>query len=316
MTLTFDDCVGNEESKNKIKLLYSPAIRDRFARVADLAVIGPSGNGKTTFVEAGAKYIGRRFHKFNSTAIKNPFAIRAIVSDPPSEGMVILFDECHQLPGKIQDSLLNALESGKDGKRVLTTAVKDTIMNDYLPENISFAFATTHSSYLRHALRTRLHTVEMHPYTTEEHKEIAYRYFKRHYNLDRDKIDADAITDIAFRSRCGRDVANNCDTIWLVMCDKKADKLTKDITSAAFTIIGVDQFGLTKMDRKLLSFLAQTNTFVGLETLEAAMEMPKEDIKKNIEPYLLRQNYMVRMSSGRLITDKGKLAVSLLKKGV
>jgi Holliday junction resolvasome RuvABC ATP-dependent DNA helicase subunit len=41
------------------------------------------------------------------------------------------------------------------------------------------------------------------------------------------------------------------------------------------------------------------------------MEMPKADIKNNVEPYLLRQGYMLRQSSGRIITDRGKFAVSL-----
>ena len=313
MPLTFDDYVGNEDAKRKMKLLFSPGKEDKFARVADLAILGASGNGKTTIVEAAANYIGRKFHKFNSTAIKSPFAIRGIISEPPSEGLVVLFDECHQLPKKIQDSLLNALESGKDGKRVLTTSVKETVMNDYLVENVSFAFATTHSSYLRHALLTRLHKIEIHEYTQAEREQMAMRYLKRHYNLEVDSLESEAIRDIAFRSRCGRDVVNNCDTIVLVMKDMKAEKLTADISKDAFKIIGVDEFGLTRTDRKLLDFLSINNTFVGLETLEAAMEMPKNDIKSNIEPYLLRQGYMLRQSSGRIITDKGKLALSLYK---
>lgn len=311
MSLTFDDYVGNDEAKTKVKLLYSPAVTDRFAQISDLAVFGPPGNGKTTIVEAGATYIKRRYVKLNSAAIKNPFAIRALIAEPPTEGLIVLFDESHLIPPRIQDSLLNALESGKDGKRVLTTAHKDVVMNDYLAPNVSFVFATTNASRMRKALMTRLQKVEIHPYTVDEHKEMAIRYLKRHYNLNREDCDDLAITDIASRSRCGRDVVNNCDTIVLLMKEKKVETLTRDIVSAAFKIIGVDEFGLTRMDRKLLSFLARNSTFVGLETLEAAMEMPKADIKDNIEPYLLRQGYMLRQSSGRIITDRGKFAVNL-----
>lgn len=312
MAISFDDYVGNEAAKTKLKLLCSPAKEDSAAQIADIAVIGASGNGKTTIVEAAAMHVGRKFFKFNSTSIKSPFAIRSVISEPPNEGLIVLFDECHRLAPKIQDSLLNALESGKDGKRVLTTTHKDVTTNDYLQANISFAFATTHASYIRHALWTRLHKVEIHEYTIEERKEIALRYLARHYSLDRKRdIEPDAVDDIAFRSRCAREVANNCDTIYLLMKERKATRVTSDIVRDAFVIIGVDEFGLTRFDRKLLSFLARNNTFVGLETLEAAMEMPKGDIKSNIEPYLLRQGYMLRQSSGRIITEKGKLAVKL-----
>jgi Holliday junction DNA helicase RuvB len=308
--LKFNDYVGNEPAKTKLRLLFGPALEDFTCQIADIAVIGASGNGKTTIVEAAANFARRKFVKINSTAIKSPFAIRQVISEPPNEGLVVLLDECHRLPGKTQDALLNALESGKDGRRMLTTQQKDVIMNDHLQANISFAFATTHQSYLRPALLNRLHKIEIHEYSVQERKEIAYRYLLRHFGLGREKIDDAAAEDIAFRSRCGRDVANNCDTIWLVMKDKKIDRLTREIGSDAFKIIGIDEFGLTRVDRKLLSFLTRVNSFVGLETLEAAMEMPKTDIKSNIEPYLLRQGYMLRQASGRIITEKGKMAIN------
>lgn len=311
MSLKFEDIVGNDDAKEKLKLLFSPGVGDSHAQITNVALLGPSGNGKTTLIEAAAIYINRKFHKFNSAAIKSPFAIREAVVDPPKEGLVVLFDEAHRLMPKVQDSLLNALESGKDGKRVLTTSVKDTVLNDYLPNNISFAFATTHGSFLRHALLTRLQKIEVIDYTLGEREEIAFRYLNRHYAITRDDIESDALRDIAYRSRCGRDVVNHCDTINLVMKSKNEKRVTKSIVADSFKIVGVDEFGLTRTDRKLLSFLAKVNTFVGLRTLEAAMDMPKGDIEGNIEPYLLRQGYMLRQTSGRIITEKGKMAVNL-----
>jgi Holliday junction DNA helicase RuvB len=309
VALKFDDFVGNADAVRKLKLLYSPAKADRFAQVADIAVIGPSGNGKTTIVEIAAEDIGRKFMKINSTAVKNPFVVRGILSAPPTEGMVILFDECHQLPKKLQDALLTAIEPGKDGKRVLTTSHKDIVMNDSLPANISFAFATTNESYFRPALRNRLERIEIHEYSMVEREEIARKYLARHFNLSASEIDPQAIRDLAFRSRSGRETVGNCNTIILLLRERKEDKITTDIVKEGFKYIGIDSLGLTKTDRRLLSFLARVNTFVGLETLEAAMNMPKADIKSNIEPFLLREGFLMRQAAGRIITDKGKLAV-------
>ena len=44
---------------------------------------------------------------------------------------------------------------------------------------------------------------------------------------------------------------------------------------------------------------------VGLDTLAAAMDENKDTIEKNIEPYLIQKDFIVKTSKGRTLTNKG-----------
>ena len=87
--------------------------------------------------------------------------------------------------------------------------------------------------------------------------------------------------------------------------NKRGRQLTKEIVDETFEILGIDEFGLNRLDRKLLKLLASCGTPIGIETLGDLMNMPKRDIKLEIEPYLLVNNFMARRSAGRMITKKG-----------
>ena len=77
-----------------------------------------------------------------------------------------------------------------------------------------------------------------------------------------------------------------------------------------FVLLGVDKNGLTRLDRVMLGKLRDMNTFVGLDTLDAVMPTSKKQIKDNIEPYLLQNGFIIRTTSGRMITPKGRLALN------
>ena len=59
----------------------------------------------------------------------------------------------------------------------------------------------------------------------------------------------------------------------------------------------------------MLKYMAVSRTFVGLDTLGAAMNMTKKEIKENLEPWLLRNRFIERHAAGRIITKKGFNAI-------
>jgi len=94
-----------------------------------------------------------------------------------------------------------------------------------------------------------------------------------------------------------------------LMKQKGITKLTTEAVEKTFRIKGIDVNGLSRLDRKLLGYMAETKTFVGLDTLEAAMNMTKKEIKETLEPWLLRNSFITRHAAGRLITPKGQHAL-------
>jgi len=306
--LTFADFVGNKAVVSKIELLIDDAVKDKFARIPDMAFLGTAGSGKNTLAKVIATETKRKLLVINSTVIRDPFQFRGLIlglSQDSNDGAIILIDECHALSRKIQDNLLSATEMPRE----LHTSHKEQTFTDKLPENLSFIFATTHGGDLRDALLSRLESVELLPYSTAEQLEMAIKYLIRCHDYKKENIDAKCILEVAKRARNGRQVARFCDTIVRYMRKNSLTKLNQKAINDCFFVLGVDKNGLTRLDKIMLGKLEKMNTFVGLDTLDAIMPTSKKQIKDNIEPFLLQRGFIIRTSSGRMITTKGRLAI-------
>lgn len=309
--LSFDDFVGNKGAVKKVQLLIDDATKDRDARIPDMAFVGPAGHGKNTMAEVIATETNRNLLVINSTVIRDPFQFRGLIIDLKEkghDGAVIMIDECHALSRKIQDNLLTATEHPRE----LHTSHKDQVFTDKIPEKFSFIFATTHGGNIRPALLSRLEVVEFLPYSRDEQLQMAIKYMIRRHDFKKEDIDTKCIVEVAKRARNGRQVARFCDTIVRYMRKHSIKKLDEKSLEECFEVLGVDKNGLTRLDRIMLDKMSKVNGFVGLDTLEAILPTTKKQIKEYIEPYLMKKGFIIRTSSGRMITPKGKLA---LKKG-
>jgi len=311
--LTFEDFIGNEKALEKLELLTHEAESNVDARIPDMAFLGPSGYGKTTLAHILANHLKRKLLVINSTIVKDPFQFRHLIIElftNNKDGSLILLDECHVLPKKIQDNLLTATEH----PRCLQTSHKDQTFSESLPENCSFIFATTHSGQLKHALLSRLETIELLPYTVPEHMKMALGYLKRKHNIDKADLSPEILIEIAKRARHGRQVVQFCDTIIKYMKKEKLPKLTIESVEKCFNILDVDRNGLSRIDRIMLGHLSTLQSCAGLDTLEAIMPCSKQQIKDQIEPFLLKRGFISRTSSGRMITAKGRTAIKEVSK--
>ena len=85
------------------------------------------------------------------------------------------------------------------------------------------------------------------------------------------------------------------------------------IARAALDMAEVDRDGLDKNDRQYLETLIDVfgGGPTGVEALAATMNLPADTLSDEIEPYLLREQYMVRTPRGRNVTTR---AYQLLKR--
>ncbi len=303
--MNFDDFVGNTKASNQIRLLSSDAAEND-GPLPHLGFFGPAGHGKTTMARIVANHVGRKFVYINSVAVKNPMIFRGIITNPENNmhGAVTLLDECHRLPGAIQDTLLSVLEK----PAMLVTSYRNQIIRDTLPDHMSFIFATTNIGKMRNALLSRLESIEFQDYSIEEMQLIAAKYLKKRHEIPAEAIEIGAIRDIGRRSRNGRHVVKICDNMIRYMKARNKGALTKDVSNKVFSIFDIDQNGLTSKEVKLLAYLAESGQ-CGLDTLEAYLDTPKKDIKDKFEPWLLRKNFIIRQASGRAITQRGMRAL-------
>ena len=82
--------------------------------------------------------------------------------------------------------------------------------------------------------------------------------------------------------------------------------VTLDIARAALDMAEVDHQGLDKQDRRYLETLIGVfeGGPTGVEALAATMNLPTDTLSDEIEPYLLREQFIIRTPRGRQATAK------------
>jgi Holliday junction DNA helicase RuvB len=81
-------------------------------------------------------------------------------------------------------------------------------------------------------------------------------------------------------------------------------EVDRTLAHRALTLLEVDEQGLDKMDRKILTTILEKfgGGPVGLETLAVAVHEEKETIEDVYEPYLIQSGFLDRTPRGRKIT--------------
>ena len=82
--------------------------------------------------------------------------------------------------------------------------------------------------------------------------------------------------------------------------------ITLDLARAALAMAEVDSDGLDKQDRRYLETLIDVfeGGPTGVEALAATMNLAADTLSDEVEPYLLREQYIVRSPRGRRATPR------------
>jgi holliday junction DNA helicase RuvB len=120
-------------------------------------------------------------------------------------------------------------------------------------------------------------------------------------------ITEDAAVELARRSRGTPRIAN-ARLAWVRMyAASEADgAITMDVARAALEMQRVDREGLDKQDRRYLETLIDVFAGgpTGVEAIAATMNLPSDTLSDEVEPYLLREQFVVRTPRGRVATVK------------
>lgn len=304
---SLDDFVGNSRAVEKVRFLIAEAISDIGAQIPDMAFLGPAGHGKNTMANIIAEETGRELLEINSTVINSPMQFRNRLIDGPSgaprNDLIVHLDECHNLPKTVQDNLLSATE----GDRILHTSYKDEVFHDALGSTVSFIFSTTHGGAIRKALRSRLEQVDFLEYEEFELAEMARTHLVA-LGFEERQLVPQVLDTIAHRARSGRDVVKFARNIkrHQKIAGRLNDTISLKDVNEVFRILSIDEHGLTDRDWNYLKIVRGHNTSVGLESIADLMFAAKDEVKNNIEPWLMKRGYIKRTAGGRILTDAGR----------
>jgi Holliday junction DNA helicase RuvB len=265
---------------------------------------GPPGLGKTTFATVLPNELGTSIQMTSGPALSNPKDLLPFLTNV-EEGSILFIDEIHRMPRIVEEFIYPAMEDFRidivlgEGINARTISIK--------LKRFTLIGATTRSGMLSGPMRDRFKMHEhLEFYSIEELAEIVRinaRKLKTH-------LDEDAALELARRSRGTPRIANA--RLWWArnFATSEADgRITLDITKAALAMAEVDSEGLDKQDRRYLETLIGVfdGGPTGVEALAATMNLPTDTLSDEIEPYLLREQFMVRTPRGRVATPRAYL---------
>ena len=145
--------------------------------------------------------------------------------------------------------------------------------------------------------------IELEDYTILELAKLTQQFRKMSFPMD-DNIPIEFYTTIAANCRLTPRTAIRLLEA-LIYLDNNIDVVLNN-----YDII---ENGYTQKDLKILKYIAINEKGIGLQGLVSYLETSDDNYLKFIEPYLLKNELVLRTARGRKITDKGKALVKKLE---
>ncbi len=294
------DMIGQREVAERLRIAIDAA-RKRGEALGHVLFDGPPGLGKTTFATCIPNELGASVQLASGAVLKAPKDLVPYLTNA-EERSVLFIDEIHRLPRAVEEYLYTAMEDFRIDV-VLGEGVNARTHNLWL-KPFTMIGATTRAGMLSGPLRDRFQIREhLGFYSVDELTELVVRNARK-LSVP---IDADAARDIALRSRSTPRVANNRLRWVRDFATSRADgHITLELARQALEMAGIDPVGLDSQDRRYLDTLIRVfhGGPAGVEAIAHTMNTSGDTLEDEVEPFLLRIEFVVRTPRGRIATSK------------
>ncbi|MBI3619862.1 Holliday junction branch migration DNA helicase RuvB [Candidatus Roizmanbacteria bacterium] len=288
---------------NVIKTLsvFTRAVNGRGVPSEHILFYGPPGIGKTTLAHVIAHELKGDIKVTSGAAVEKSGDLAAILTNL-KDNDILFIDEIHRIPKGVEETLYPVMEEyildiiigkGPSARTVRLPIPKITIIG-----------ATTKLALLSAPMRDRFGLLlRLDFYTKEEMIQIV----KRSSLILGLKIDDFAAREIALRARRTPRIANRILKRVRDMVEvEKHSEISAALLAKLFSLLEIDEVGLTNMDRKYLRLIAIRfrNSPLGVETIASSLSEDKRTIEEFIEPYLLQLAFIKKTAKGRVVTAR------------
>ena len=293
-----DEFVGQARVREQLSLVLTGAMRR--GRAPDHVLLsGPPGLGKTTIAMIIAAEMGVPLRLTSGPAIERAGDLAAVLSTL-SQGEVMFIDEIHRVARPAEEMLYLAMEDFRVDVMIGKGPGATSIPLDIAP--FTLVGATTRAGLLPAPLRDRFgFTAHLDFYEPDELGVI----IRRSAGLLGVALRDDGADEIASRSRGTPRIANRLLRRVRDFAEVRGDGvITRAAARAALELYEVDESGLDRLDRGVLSALVHRfgGGPVGLSTLAVAVAEEAETVEVVAEPFLVRAGLMMRTPRGRVAT--------------
>jgi Holliday junction DNA helicase RuvB len=293
------DYIGQEAVVETLKIAIEAA-KKRQEPLDHVLFHGPPGLGKTTLAHIIANEMGGRLTVTSGPALEKGGDLIGILTHL-EEDDVLFIDEIHRTPKAVEEFLYPAMED------FAVDFVFDKGMHArshrYRLKRFTLVGATTRVGLLSAPLRDRFGLFRSLDFYSDAD---LMKITRRSAALLEISIEEEGALTLAQRSRGTPRIVNRLLKRVRDYAQVRGDgRITPEIVGAALALEGVDDRGLTHLDRRYLTTVIDYyhGGPAGIEAIAATLQEETDTLVDVVEPYLLKIGMVTRTSSGRKATE-------------